>query len=1200
MSDAAGNMPPSIEQLTLEPNPFTLSATAQATVVDPDGHPVTCTYVVQTESGTVGVNALSNCGAQLVEDRLPRQVLTVALTARDVHGAQDVQTAELRIGNHAPEVVVLPTVWLFPGESVALGAGATDPDTVAPGGDVLTYFWTEVTAGAPTQGIALDDPSASSPTMYVDRTVYQGPMDRALTFSVRITDDQGLFADAVVAVGIKDERGPYVDNTSAWDGQGPHGYCGAVGRPCNNIADALVNLVSARSDGAAYGAEVLVSTTGQDYALDAELVLDDGISLQCGYDPVQWAQTADRTPLRFSSTFGLRVRSPVRVHRCDVEGVTLAAGGTVAERAAVVAEADGIVLDDNRFVGTSVASSANSAVGVRISPANGTDVIAVRNNEIEGGVGTQYGMGVMATGGAPTVEGCTVTGGKGASAIGVYFDVPVRTDAYRPLIARNQIVGGEAGSTAGVDAAIGIEIVNGNALIEDNMLIQGGSTGYAAVGVYVAVGADGPGISNNAFIEGGQPLSAAQNSIGIGLHSSATLSGNASVGGTGVSCWGVYAAGQANNAGFAISLSTDTVVGCTGRSAYGLQAKNDVQVDWVGGSVRGSAPGAAARDSIGVAVEDGAALVMQASSIESGTASSVARGIRARRDSAVTLRGVTVAAQAAGSSSVGADVQSSSITAEMQGGTITRFSAEAAPVLSMGLALACANGTPFDATLSDVSAVAGSANESYGSRVLSCGTIDSVRGSYTGGTAVATSAGMRLRAEGAEQPFLTSDQDRMVGGTSSSLSMGLYASDAPVDLTDLIATGGDVQTSSALTGRSAGVELADADGFQDDDASVLVRGTLRGGTVSGNTALISAGLLLTYVQTTNGSPDVTGSPVTDLVLDAVDLGGGLSSGTSAGMLATTECINCDIQDTAFTSADAPQSYGFRFQVSSDSQSAATALQFLGNSVAPAASSTGSSTGVSFSRGCDDCRLDRNFITAGDAPAGRSVGLQLQTTNGKMNRDTFVTNNVVRTGAAPNMRALEVSGDWQDSLRVLHNNLHAGSTSALSSFAAAVFMGESMDGSQSINETGLFAGNILDRGTAVATYGFYENCTSSGGASWIARPQRAQNTNFFPQGGTAYVSTFTTDTCTSRKDVTSIGEVNSTAPYESDFVTGSSYDNDPDFLSDGYHISNNSPMRGLAYATYTYWDLGQGWLTDMDGADRDTLIPAPDIGCDEVQ
>ena len=79
------------------------------------------------------------------------------------------------------------------GDTVTLNGSGTDPDSDS--GDTLSYAWTQ--SGTPT--VTLSDSAVASPTFTAPTGL---SADTALTFTLRVTDDESLFAEDSVTVRI--------------------------------------------------------------------------------------------------------------------------------------------------------------------------------------------------------------------------------------------------------------------------------------------------------------------------------------------------------------------------------------------------------------------------------------------------------------------------------------------------------------------------------------------------------------------------------------------------------------------------------------------------------------------------------------------------------------------------------------------------------------------------------------------------------------------------------------------------------------------------------------------------------------------------------------------------------------------------------------------------------------------------------------
>ena len=187
--------------------------------------------------------------------------------------------------------------------------------------------------------------------------------------------------------------------------------------------------------------------------------------------------------------------------------------------------------------------------------------------------------------------------------------------------------------------------------------------------------------------------------------------------------------------------------------------------------------------------------------------------------------------------------------------------------------------------------------------------------------------------------------------------------------------------------------------------------------------------------------------------------------------------------------------------------------------------------------------------------------------------------------------MDISGLAADTLRFLHNNIHAGGGSE----SVGVFMGSTLMGTGA-NEVGVFVGNIVDKGTGTQSFGFFESCSNTA----RARPDRAVNSNFFPVGDGTVLASHVSDSGCMRSNITTLDTLHQTAPYDRSIVfSGTSYTANPAFLMDGFHVPNTSPVRNRADETYGYWNaISRGQLEDIDGQSRP--IFTPDIGVDEAE
>ena len=83
------------------------------------------------------------------------------------------------------------------GDTVTLSGSGTDPDS----GDTLSYAWTQ--SGTP--AVTLSDSDVASPTFTAPTGL---SADTALTFTLRVTDDEGMYAEDSVTVTIEGQETP--------------------------------------------------------------------------------------------------------------------------------------------------------------------------------------------------------------------------------------------------------------------------------------------------------------------------------------------------------------------------------------------------------------------------------------------------------------------------------------------------------------------------------------------------------------------------------------------------------------------------------------------------------------------------------------------------------------------------------------------------------------------------------------------------------------------------------------------------------------------------------------------------------------------------------------------------------------------------------------------------------------------------------
>jgi hypothetical protein len=135
----AGNQPPVIEELNLEPmrpRPGQ-QITARVVARDPEGDPIQYEY-----HWRVAGRSLSETGPTIHVEGVSRDsTIEVTVTARDGHGESAPRTATARVGNLPPTIVsvtLLPSTEVTAGSDVTASPIGKDPD----GGTVeYTYHW---------------------------------------------------------------------------------------------------------------------------------------------------------------------------------------------------------------------------------------------------------------------------------------------------------------------------------------------------------------------------------------------------------------------------------------------------------------------------------------------------------------------------------------------------------------------------------------------------------------------------------------------------------------------------------------------------------------------------------------------------------------------------------------------------------------------------------------------------------------------------------------------------------------------------------------------------------------------------------------------------------------------------------------------------------------------------------------------------
>ncbi|MFH1811602.1 MAG: hypothetical protein ABIJ09_22875 [Pseudomonadota bacterium] len=568
--------------------------------------------------------------------------------------------------NRAPNVVAVESVALFPGDSTALLIEAAhDAD-----GDALRCTWQVSPALA---GVTMPD-GCVDPMIAIDRAVYEGgPAAAQLTITLEVSDGKTTVAREI-AVTVLDERGGDVANTSSWEGRGyqeagaRHGHCGAPGRSCKDIEDAMANLRARIAGGDEAEPLLRLATSGTAYLRDSTLLLDDDasdtgvvLSLECGFDPVSWDKVSDtwfHTPIRFTGEEGVRITaSGVRLEGCDIQAAE--ALQPMATRTAVHVIDAASEIRDNRLHGAppTLQAAPELAAGLYIEfeDIDSELVSVVEGNTIQGGTASTMTVGLHIAGGVPQVVGNSILGGRASIVMGAAIRAR-EGGATRAEIAGNMLI---EGGTA-TQVAYGLYLAGGDLWAHDNEEILGcgiacNEGGYVGILVGAPMAAFSTPIIERNSARGVVGQFTPHQAVGLVASSPAISRDNFYRGGqAGLATGGLLAAplrsvGDRFEGGKGLDLDPVSLADGT---AVGIDL--DAQgVTLDGSTVVGTSPsGASTLVAVGVRFSDNATLQVTAGSIDSGPATERAIGIQLSGASSHLLLDATtvVAGDVAGAS----------------------------------------------------------------------------------------------------------------------------------------------------------------------------------------------------------------------------------------------------------------------------------------------------------------------------------------------------------------------------------------------------------------------------------------------------------------------------------------------------------------------------------------------------------------------
>lgn len=1136
------NLPPVIDDVVVL-SPFIVSTELTVVAHDPEGEQVECSFGSRSDE-RIAVHPegwTAGCVVVVEENAVPRgTAVEVEVSVRDPDGMATTQTVPLTIGNHPPELVESPSAALLPGEQVEVMAGVFDPDLAGDDGEELHFLWA-ISESWPL-GAVFSNVDSDRVTVTVDRRTYtSGPLPYALFLTVRAADSEGLDVVNEVEVTVLDERGPCVDLDSIYAGTGPARYCGVMEHPCNNFVDAQHNLRGAIDDGVDWPPALRLATAPGTVELHETLVLDQGIGLACGYDPETWLRPEPPVMQRihFATDVGIRVASPgVWLSGCQL--VPISTGTLITDRTGLLSDGFGVVVEHCDFTGNTTLGSAVNAYGARLLWAEGAGESQFIDSRFSGGNATETVVGARVE--TPLVStGCRYTGGTipGFAQEGIGLEVTCVFPACLNM-EHAVISSGDTVSAGSANDATALRLLDDLDVTLLNPLIEAGLT----QGVRDELRGVELGGSELSIQRGALELNAAA-AVVVGFE-------------TGPFARGVTLSGVSITVGHLDAIHSTGILHTGG--AILLEKSVVVSSDAVGYST---------------GVETG--FDFEAPSVSLGIRESEVRGESSGATRAVgllhragrlTVEGSALVASGAEDENIAALLACTGSVARAGGHVFqeSRLFADTS-MLGAGLwAIDCADIHLVDTAIE----VAAATEEAHG----------------------ATAEHTDLVLQGVEVTVDGAPID----------STGIHLVDGDLDARDLLVLAGIAQTSVALNleGDSTRVAVVDAalisDGGNRDSGSRSL-GLNSSGTIneialglveirSGDASSLSEAIFLKGVgiMSVSGCTVHSGSAEGDSI--AAFVGSGILSAVMTGNLIEVGLAG---------------DHAVGLQLGG----AAEKVRFARNRIMLAGivgeTPGGSSIGLEVTDGCHGCLFDRNRIAVGGGGES-SIGMRGLFKAAYLPEScSFITNNIVGSGAAAVSVGMAFSGGAGDLLRVLHNVVDVGGVTEGAS--TAVLLGETVISQEDL--VGVFIGNHLRVGAGTKRLFFVEGC--QGGR--VARPVRAANTSFWPPivGGPdeplAYVSAAEAHDCEAMVLLSTIDEVNATPPYEARTVEGFpslSTDDVATFADADFHLQLPSPLQNKALETFTElgWKTSAlGPLLDIDGEERPQGTFA-DIGVDE--